>query len=83
MPTGQEILSLFILLNILMYEVFRNLGKNCIKTFCHFRCQFEIHFIQKTAIIPSEKPTGQQIFSSLNVFNNLIHEVYQKLDKIA
>ena len=50
--------------------------------FCPFRCQFEIFFNWKTTVISSEKPTGQQTGAMLRVFNILIHEVYQKLDKI-
>ena len=49
--------------------------------FCLFRFQFDIFFIEKTAIISSGKPTGQQIPAMLSVFNILIHEVYRKRDK--
>ena len=65
--------------------------------FCLFRCQFETFSIEKgnklfendfcffliwkTAIIFSEKPTGQQTSAMLIVFNILLHEVYQKFDK--
>ena len=38
-------------------------------------------FIWKTALISSEKPTGQRIPAMLSVFNILIHEVYRKFDK--
>ena len=40
--------------------------------FCHFRCQIEIFCKEKTAIISSEKPTGQRVFGLLNVFNILM-----------
>ena len=46
--------------------------------FCQFRCQFEIGFILKTAIISSEKPTGQQLCAMLSIFELLIQEVCQK-----
>ena len=38
-------------------------------------------FHLKTAIISSEKPTGQRISAVLSVFHILIHEVYRKFDK--
>ena len=49
--------------------------------FCHFRGHFEILFILKTAIISSEKPTGQRVGALLSVFNILIHDIYRKIDK--
>ena len=51
--------------------------------FCHFRCQFEMFFIWKTAIISSEKPTEQRSPAMLRVFNILIHEIYRKFDEIC
>ena len=47
--------------------------------FCHFRYQFEIFFIWKTAISSSEKPTGQKTSAILSISNILIHEVYTKI----
>ena len=38
---------------------------------------------KKTAIISSKKPTGQRICDFPNVFNILIYDIYQKIDKNA
>ena len=75
--------------NILVHEVYRQIGKSCIKTseignflvFCQIRCHFEMFFNLKTAINSSEKPTGQQTLSVMNVCNITIHEVCHKFDK--
>ena len=88
-PTGQQICSLLTFFNIPIYKVCRKFDKRCIKTlkigklwvFGHFRFQFEIFFIHKTAILSSGKPTGQQSSAMLRVFNILIHVVYHKFDK--
>ena len=79
MPT---MLSVF---NILIHELYRKFDKNCIKTlkvekFCKF-CHFWVIFIQKTAFIFTSIFIGQRIRAFLNVFNNLIHDVYRKNDK--
>ena len=89
--TGQQTRSLLTLFNIPINEVSRKFDKKLIKTlkigkfwvFCHFRFQYNIFSIQKTASIPPEKPTGQQIPDILTVPNILIHQVYRKFDKIC
>ena len=52
---------------------------------CHFRCQFEIFFIQKTAIIFSRKTTGQPTHSFVHPFKHFnppsLTKLEQKLHK--
>ena len=86
--TGQQTRSLLTLFNIPIYEVCRKFDKNCIETlkigkFCVFVIfGFNlIFFFVKTAIISSEKPTGQRFPAMLRVFNILIHDVRRKKDK--
>ena len=75
--------------NIPIREVCRNFDNNCIRTmkiekfcvFCLFRCQFQIFFNLKTAIISSKKTTGQQTRSLTTLFNIPIYEVCRKFDK--
>ena len=75
--------------NVTNDKVCQKFGKNCVKTlkkgkfwdFCQFRCQLDFFFIRKTAIISSEKPTGQRSSAMLSVFHILIHEVYRRFDK--
>ena len=60
-PTGQQICAMLGVSNILIHEVCRKFDKNCTKIlkigklwdFCLFRCQFEILFNLKIAIISS------------------------------
>ena len=49
--------------------------------FLSFSVSMRFFFIGKTAIIFSEKPTGQQISAILGVFNIVILEVYRRTDE--
>ena len=84
--TGQRIFTLMNVFNIRIHGACPNFDRNCIKTlkigklwgFCHFRFQFEIFFIWKTAISSWEKPTEHRICAMLSVFNTLIQDIYPK-----
>ena len=49
--------------------------------FVIFGVNLRFFFNWKTAIISSEKPTGQRTSAMLSILNIIIHEVYRKFDK--
>ena len=64
-----------------MHKTIENL--NTLEGFLSLSVSFWDFFKMRTAIIFSEKPTGQQIRAMLSISIILIYWVYQKIDKIC
>ena len=65
-----------------------NFDEKCVKNFEKWKVSgflsFSVlSFLWKTAIISSDKPTGQRTSAMLSVFNILIYDIYRKVDKTA
>ena len=83
---GQQIVPLLNVFDFLNHQVFRKIDKNCMKFskiwifeyFCHFRSKFDAFFLAEIAIISSNKPLGEQMFSFLNVFDIVSTKLFEK-----
>ena len=65
-----------------IWQKLHKIFKNCkISSFVSFSMSIWNFSIRKTALIFSEKTTGQLIFASLNVLNILSHDFYLNFDK--